>query len=120
MARPLLIGAVAYDPKVVIIWEGIRDYLREHDAPADFALYGSNDWGKTLTLLHAVGGENLTDHKRKEYAVPTAGASATGSSFSTAASLWSWAGRAGPKDLRSCPNANVIRPEVSTWLPRTR
>ena len=41
MARPLLIGAVAYDPKVVTIWEGIRDYLREHDAPADFALFSN-------------------------------------------------------------------------------
>jgi ABC-type phosphate/phosphonate transport system substrate-binding protein len=41
MSRPLLIGAVAYDPKVVTVWEGIRGYLRDHDAPADFALYSN-------------------------------------------------------------------------------
>jgi ABC-type phosphate/phosphonate transport system substrate-binding protein len=41
MARPLLIGAVAYDPKVVTIWEGIRDYLRDKDVPADFALFSN-------------------------------------------------------------------------------
>jgi len=41
MARPLLIGAVAYDPKVVTIWEGIREYLREKDVPADFALFSN-------------------------------------------------------------------------------
>ena len=28
MDEPILVGAVAYDPKVVPIWEGIRDYFR--------------------------------------------------------------------------------------------
>lgn len=35
------IGAVAYDPKVVTIWEGIRDHLTEAGLPAEFALYSS-------------------------------------------------------------------------------
>jgi phosphonate transport system substrate-binding protein len=40
-ARPLLIGAVAYDPKVVTIWEGIRAYLVEGEVPADVALFSN-------------------------------------------------------------------------------
>jgi ABC-type phosphate/phosphonate transport system substrate-binding protein len=39
MAQPLLLGAVAYDPKVVTIWEGFRRWLREHDLDFDFVLY---------------------------------------------------------------------------------
>jgi ABC-type phosphate/phosphonate transport system substrate-binding protein len=35
------IGAVAYDPKVVTIWEGIRDHFTSAGLPADFALYSS-------------------------------------------------------------------------------
>jgi ABC-type phosphate/phosphonate transport system substrate-binding protein len=40
-ARPLLLGAVAYDPKVVTIWEGIRAHFREEGAPMDFALFSN-------------------------------------------------------------------------------
>jgi len=35
----LVLGAVAYDPKVVTIWEGFRAWLREHDVDFDFVLY---------------------------------------------------------------------------------
>src|SRR5436305_9634595 len=41
MEQPLLLGAVAYDPKVVTIWEGIRDYFRDAGAPLDFALFSN-------------------------------------------------------------------------------
>src|SRR5205807_1573809 len=41
--RELLIGAVAYDPRVVTIWEGFRAYLWDHDLPNDFVLYSSYD-----------------------------------------------------------------------------
>jgi phosphonate transport system substrate-binding protein len=34
-----LMGAVAYDPKVVTIWEGFRRWLRAADLPFDFLLY---------------------------------------------------------------------------------
>jgi len=37
----ILLGAVAYDPKVVTIWEGIRDYFRERGVPLDFALFSN-------------------------------------------------------------------------------
>ena len=37
----ILLGAVAYDPKVVTIWEGIREHFREHGAPMDFALFSN-------------------------------------------------------------------------------
>lgn len=41
MNQPILLGAVAYDPKVVTIWEGIRDYFQEEGAPLDFALFSN-------------------------------------------------------------------------------
>jgi phosphonate transport system substrate-binding protein len=43
MDRPILIGAVAYDPKVVPIWEGMRDYFREIGPPIDYVLYSNYD-----------------------------------------------------------------------------
>src|SRR6187549_1597793 len=39
--KTLLLGAVAYDPKVVTIWEGIRDHFRRHGPPLDFALFSN-------------------------------------------------------------------------------
>jgi len=40
-APELLLGAVAYDPKVVTIWEGIRDHFRENGVAFDFALFSN-------------------------------------------------------------------------------
>lgn len=37
----VLLGAVAYDPKVVTIWYGFRAWLAEHDLPFDFVLYSN-------------------------------------------------------------------------------
>jgi ABC-type phosphate/phosphonate transport system substrate-binding protein len=37
----ILLGAVAYDPKVVTIWEGIRDYFRDSGVGFDFVLFGN-------------------------------------------------------------------------------
>ena len=39
--RPLLIGAVAYSPNVVPIWEGMRDYFRDGPAEMDFVLFSN-------------------------------------------------------------------------------
>jgi ABC-type phosphate/phosphonate transport system substrate-binding protein len=39
--RTLLLGAVAYDPRVVTIWEGIRTYFGEQGVPMDFALFSN-------------------------------------------------------------------------------
>jgi ABC-type phosphate/phosphonate transport system substrate-binding protein len=40
---PILIGAVAYDPRVVPIWEGMRDYFREAGPPIDYILFSNYD-----------------------------------------------------------------------------
>lgn len=40
-ATPLLMGAVAYDPKVVTIWEGFRRWLLAEGLPFDFVLYSN-------------------------------------------------------------------------------
>ncbi|HZG52687.1 MAG TPA: PhnD/SsuA/transferrin family substrate-binding protein [Pyrinomonadaceae bacterium] len=37
----LLLGAVAYDPKVVTIWEGFKAYFHRHDLAFDYILYSN-------------------------------------------------------------------------------
>ena len=39
--KPFLVGAVAYDAKVVTIWEGFKEYFRERDFPFDFVLFSN-------------------------------------------------------------------------------
>lgn len=40
-ARPIRVGAVAYDPKAVTIWEGIRAWFAPEPIPLDFILFSS-------------------------------------------------------------------------------
>jgi phosphonate transport system substrate-binding protein len=37
--NPLLLGAVAYDPKVVTIWDGFQSYFNRHGLAFDYVLY---------------------------------------------------------------------------------
>lgn len=37
----VLLGAVAYTPAVVEIWEGIKDYFNENGCPFDFVLFSN-------------------------------------------------------------------------------
>jgi phosphonate transport system substrate-binding protein len=39
MTSIFTLGAVAYDPKVVTIWTGFRDWFLRHDFPFDYVLY---------------------------------------------------------------------------------
>jgi phosphonate transport system substrate-binding protein len=41
MSETLLLGAVAYDPKVVTIWEGFKAWFAEQGLPFDFVLYSN-------------------------------------------------------------------------------
>jgi ABC-type phosphate/phosphonate transport system substrate-binding protein len=43
MEKPILVGAVAYDPRVVPIWEGMREYFREAGVPIDYLLFSHYD-----------------------------------------------------------------------------
>ena len=43
MEKPILLGAVAYDPRVVPIWEGMREYFREVGPPIDYILFSNYD-----------------------------------------------------------------------------
>ncbi len=43
MGRPLRVGAVAYDPKVVTIWEGFKSYFEKRKVPIDYVLYSNYD-----------------------------------------------------------------------------
>ncbi len=37
----IILGAVAYLPKVVTIWEGMRDFFASHNVPFDFVLFSN-------------------------------------------------------------------------------
>jgi phosphonate transport system substrate-binding protein len=41
MSKPLVLGAVAYDPKVVTIWEGFKDYFARQGFAFDYVLYSN-------------------------------------------------------------------------------
>jgi ABC-type phosphate/phosphonate transport system substrate-binding protein len=41
MKKPLMMGAVAYAPRVVTIWEGFKEYFRRHDFEFDYLLYSN-------------------------------------------------------------------------------
>jgi len=41
MEQPLRLGAVAYDPKAVTIWELARDFFRSRPLPLDFVLFSN-------------------------------------------------------------------------------
>src|SRR5271168_4710368 len=41
--RALRIGAVAYDPKVVTIWEGFKPYFASRGVEIDYVLYSTYD-----------------------------------------------------------------------------
>jgi phosphonate transport system substrate-binding protein len=43
MAKDILVGAVAYDPRVVPIWEGMRDYFRAAGPVIDYVLFSNYD-----------------------------------------------------------------------------
>jgi phosphonate transport system substrate-binding protein len=47
----IVLGVVAYDPKVVTIWEGIREFFHEQKTPMDFVLF-SNYERQTDFLLN--------------------------------------------------------------------
>lgn len=41
MSATLLLGAVAYDPKVVTIWDGFQKWFAQHDFEFDYILYSN-------------------------------------------------------------------------------
>jgi len=42
--KTILLGAVAYDAKVVTIWEGIRRHFDEQGVPMEFTLFSNYEW----------------------------------------------------------------------------
>lgn len=49
-SEPILVGAVAYDPKVVTIWEGIREHFQNENVPMDFVLFSNYERQVELLL----------------------------------------------------------------------
>ena len=76
MSGRLTLGAVAYDPKVVTIWDGFRRFFADHDLDVDYVLYSNYErqveellagridvawnsplaWVRTRRLAEAAGG----------------------------------------------------------------
>src|SRR5215470_16685044 len=54
MDQPILLGAVAYDARVVPIWEGMRDYFREVGPPIDYVLFSNYDRQVQALLAHQI------------------------------------------------------------------
>ena len=50
MPDTILLGAVAYDPKVVTIWEGIREHFDRDGALLDFVLFSNYERQVELLL----------------------------------------------------------------------
>ena len=53
MKNNFVLGAVAYAPKVVTIWEGFKEYFKEHDFSFDYVLF-SNYEAQTEALFNGV------------------------------------------------------------------
>jgi ABC-type phosphate/phosphonate transport system substrate-binding protein len=51
VSKPLIVGAVAYTPNVVTIWEGMRDYFADGPAEMDFVLF--SNYGRQVDALLA-------------------------------------------------------------------
>ncbi|MBA2739128.1 MAG: PhnD/SsuA/transferrin family substrate-binding protein [Nocardioidaceae bacterium] len=49
MSEPLMVGAVAYTPNVVTIWEGMRDYFAGTSSEMDFVLF--SNYGRQVDAL---------------------------------------------------------------------
>src|SRR5260370_12596556 len=55
MSKTIWVGAVAYNPKVVTIWEGIRRYFHEEaQLPVEVVLFQSYE-AQVIALLAAAG-----------------------------------------------------------------
>jgi ABC-type phosphate/phosphonate transport system substrate-binding protein len=48
------VGAVAYDPRVVPIWEAMRDYFRQAGLPIDYELFSNYDRQVHALLAHQI------------------------------------------------------------------
>jgi ABC-type phosphate/phosphonate transport system substrate-binding protein len=57
MGAPLVLGAVAYDPKVVTIWEGFASWFAEQDFAFDYVLYSNYE---TQAEAHLRGDVDVT------------------------------------------------------------
>jgi ABC-type phosphate/phosphonate transport system substrate-binding protein len=79
----LTLGAVAYDPKVVTIWEGFKSWFIDHGLPFDFVLYSNYErlveghlagevhaaWNSPLAWIEAERAAALSGRKAKAVAM---------------------------------------------------
>ena len=89
--EPLVMGAVAYDPKVVPIWDGIREYVNQAGAAMDYVLFSNYEaqvdallegfidiaWNTNLAYVRTY---NRTNGRCREQRRPPASATVGGNS----------------------------------------
>src|SRR5690349_21296726 len=51
---PLRVGAVAYDPKVITIWEGFKAYFASRGVAIDYVLFSNYDAQVAATLSRTI------------------------------------------------------------------
>ena len=54
MDRPVIVGAVLYDPKVSVIWEIIRDFFESQGCPIDVSFYSTYEAQVTSLLDRSI------------------------------------------------------------------
>jgi phosphonate transport system substrate-binding protein len=53
--EPILVGAVVYDPKVVVIWDIIKDFFEEQGYPIDYVFYSNYELQVDALLAGHIG-----------------------------------------------------------------
>lgn len=108
MSSPLLVGAVAYTPNVVTIWEGIREYFDTPETSMDFVLF--SNYGRLVDALRE-GMIDIAWNTNLAYArsvmqtdghVKALAMRDTDAVFSTVFVAQAGSGRRGPKDIAGC------------------
>ena len=89
MQLPILVGAVVYDPKVVVIWDIIKEFFINESCPMDYVFYSNYElmvealvaghihiaWNSPLAWLeaeHETAGDGLFEIRRlsSNYVIP--------------------------------------------------
>ena len=108
MSKTLMLGAVAYDPKVVTIWEGFRAWFAQHDLDFDFILYSNYE---AQVAGHFAGHYDVAWNSPLAWIQAERVAKARGSAAPRRAArrLCVWTGVRRRTPLRGTPNAPLTR-----------
>ena len=124
MSRPLLMGAVAYDPKVVTIWDGFRRWFADQGLDFDYVLYSHYErqvedlvagridagwnsplaWVRTRRMAPEARAVAMRDTDRDLTSVLVVRGGSTSSSPPTSRAAWSPRAPSTRRRARCCPS----------------